>query len=136
MVAISTGETTKLANVHFSFAGITWLVISCVIGIGISWSGWNCRAKVSATKYTLLGVVCKFISVFINVFLWDKHASPQGLLMLFVCLVSSTAYKQAPMRQQSPPTKIAYEQIPTSEEAGCPDVEIGKACEEETFYLK
>merc|ERR1712019_41483 len=100
LVALSTGETNKLDKVQPSLAGVCWLIISCIIGIGISWSGWNCRAKVSATRYTLLGVVCKFISVLINVLLWDKHATPQGMLMLCVCLVSSAAYKQAPMREK------------------------------------
>jgi len=131
LVALSTGETTKMENVQISFAGIFWLAISCIIGVGISWSGWNCRAKVSATKYTLLGVICKFLSVLINVFLWDKHASPQGLLMLFICLISSAGYKQAPMREQTLPKKATYAQVPTVEDelrnAPHLDVEIGKA---------
>merc|ERR1712151_583395 len=114
VVAASTGETRKVETGQVSFAGFCWLVISCIIGVGISWSGWNCRAKVSATKYTLLGVVCKFLSVLINVFLWDKHASPQGLLMLFICLISSAAYKQAPVRDQTLPKKITYAQVPTT----------------------
>merc|ERR1711920_675525 len=80
-------------------SGLRWLLLSCVVGVGISWSGWNCRSKISATAYTLLGVICKFISVLINVLIWDKHATKAGLGWLAVCLVASSTYRQAPMRE-------------------------------------
>mmetsp|Transcript_21584 Transcript_21584/g.46946 ORF Transcript_21584/g.46946 Transcript_21584/m.46946 type:complete len:353 (+) Transcript_21584:635-1693(+) len=102
-LAATTNESTKLdkalhkLGAHLS-VGLAWLAVSCVIGVGISWSGWNCRSKISATAYTLVGVVCKFVSVVLNMLLWDKHATPMGLLMLTVCLISSALYEQAPMR--------------------------------------
>jgi len=101
ILALTTGESSKLANVEVNAVGITWVLLSCITGVGISWSGWNCRNKVSATRYTLLGVVCKFISVLINVTIWSKHASSSGMLMLSVCLVCSAAYKQAPLRSET-----------------------------------
>jgi GDP-mannose transporter len=103
LVALSTGEATRLADVELDEAGASWLIVSCVIGVGISWAGWNCRAKITATAYTLLGVVCKFISVFLNVLIWDKHATPTGLSMLMITMVCSTFYQQAPLRKEPQP---------------------------------
>ena len=34
----------------------------------------------------------------INVFIWDKHATPTGLCFLFGSLVCAYFYKQAPLR--------------------------------------
>jgi len=97
--AIAAGEASRFPTTKIDLQATCWLCVSCVIGIGISWSGWNCRSKVSATAYTLLGVVCKLVSVILNVLIWDKHASPSGMLWLLVCLVCSAAYRQAPPRK-------------------------------------
>merc|ERR1712087_151581 len=101
-VALVTNERAKLGQTSTEqiLSGSGWLVLSCAVGIGISWSGWNCRSKISATAYTLLGVVCKFISVLINVAIWDKHATPTGLAWLGVCLAASATYRQAPLRSE------------------------------------
>ena len=40
-----------------------WVGLSCVFGIAIGYTGWAARDMVSATTYTLVGVVNKLISV-------------------------------------------------------------------------
>lgn len=85
--------------------GIAIVVLTCVIGVGISWAGWNCREKISATAFTLLGVTCKFMTVILNVIIWDKHASAAGLTFLSICIGASAFYQQAPMRPVAPVTK-------------------------------
>jgi solute carrier family 35 len=62
------------------------------------YSGWLCRGMVSATTYTLVGVVNKFLTVLLNVIVWDKHSSPTGLIAVCVCLLAGMFYQQAPMR--------------------------------------
>ena len=42
----------------------------------------------------------------INVFIWDKHASPTGLAFLFGSLICAYFYKQAPLRETQ-----SYEQL-------------------------
>ena len=42
--------------------------------------------------------MCKVATVVINCLIWDKHASPEGLLALSICLAAGTMYQQAPMR--------------------------------------
>eukprot|EP00440_Ansanella_granifera_P036595 gb/GFBE01039702.1/.p1 GENE.gb/GFBE01039702.1/~~gb/GFBE01039702.1/.p1 ORF type:complete len:361 (+),score=65.44 gb/GFBE01039702.1/:1-1083(+) len=103
LLAIVSGEAARLQDVTFDASSVRALLLSCSAGIAISWAGWNCRSLTSATTYTLLGVVCKFFSVILNVMIWDKHASPVGISWLIVCLVASAAYRQAPLRKQCEP---------------------------------
>merc|ERR1712232_694905 len=100
LLALASGELKQQANDQISLTSDTLcvLALTCVAGIGISWAGWNCRSKLSATSYTLLGVSCKLVSVLLNVCIWDKHATTLGIFWLIVCLCSSTMYQQAPMR--------------------------------------
>ncbi len=54
---------------------------------------------VSATTYTLVGVVNKFLTVLLNTVLWDKHSSPFGIFAVCICLLAGTLYQQAPRRE-------------------------------------
>jgi len=75
------------------------VILGCLVGTGIGYSGWWCRDKVSATSFTLIGVLNKCITVFMNVLIWDQHASPFGIASLFLCLIGGSFYQQAPMRR-------------------------------------
>lgn len=55
---------------------------------------------VSATTFTLVGVVNKFITVLLNVIVWDKHSSPMGIFAVCVCLLAGTLYQQAARRDE------------------------------------
>ena len=72
--------------------------LSCVVGLAISFTGWHCRALVTATCYTVLGVANKMFTVLANMLIWDQHASRTGVLWLMVCLAGATTYQQAPLR--------------------------------------
>lgn len=116
LVGLASGELQQLPSLRPDARGVLALVLCCVAGVGISWSGWNCREKTAATTYTLLGVSCKLISVLLNMLIWDKHASPAGIAWLAVCLLSSSLYKQAPCR--SPKVEaVAESSPPTPQEA-------------------
>ncbi|EPS73135.1 hypothetical protein M569_01619, partial [Genlisea aurea] len=69
--------------------------LSCVFGLLISFFGFAARKAVSATAFTVTGVVNKFLTVVINVLLWDKHASPFGLLCLVLTLLGGVLYQQS-----------------------------------------
>eukprot|EP00440_Ansanella_granifera_P067221 gb/GFBE01072903.1/.p1 GENE.gb/GFBE01072903.1/~~gb/GFBE01072903.1/.p1 ORF type:complete len:357 (+),score=69.59 gb/GFBE01072903.1/:1-1071(+) len=100
VLVVASGEldtAQSVAETADTFGCVAFL-ISVILGIGIGWSGWNCRNEISATAYTLVGVCCKFISVLLNIVIWDKHASPAGICWLVVCLLAGTMYQQAPMR--------------------------------------
>ena len=78
--------------------GMSILIFSCVAGTLIGYTGWLCRGMVSATSYTLVGVVNKFLTVLLNVVVWDKHSTPLGITAVCICLGSGMFYEQAPMR--------------------------------------
>jgi GDP-mannose transporter len=69
--------------------------LSCVFGLLISFFGFVARKAVSATAFTVTGVVNKFLTVAINVTIWDKHASPAGLVCLLFTIVGGVLYQQS-----------------------------------------
>ena len=77
---------------------IMFLCPTSSVGNSNSYSGWNCRGMVSAATYSLVGVVNKFFTVLLNVFLWDKHSSTTGLFAVCICLAAGFFYQAAPMR--------------------------------------
>lgn len=85
---------------------ILLLGMSCIAGTGIGYASWWCRDQVSATTFTLIGVMNKCLTVLINLFIWDQHASISGILSLFVCLLGGMLYEQAPMRNNVTNTTI------------------------------
>lgn len=136
-VGAMVGEFAVLPTLHPDMHGLVWLAVSCAIGTGISCAGWSARSKVSATTFTLLGLVCKFCTIIINVFLWDKHATQTGLAMLTGCLISSTLYQQAPLRAEEQDASITDEPVPTcvvSPELANEDASVCSG-EKETFLI-
>lgn len=69
--------------------------LSCVFGLLISFFGFAARQAVSATAFTVTGVVNKFLTVAINVMIWDKHANAFGLVCLLLTLVGGILYQQS-----------------------------------------
>lgn len=78
---------------------VSLVLISCSIGVMMSVSSFHLRSLVSATYFTVIGTICKILSVLINYMMWEKHASPTGLLALAFCIGSASTYTQAPLRQ-------------------------------------
>ena len=64
----------------------------------MSYFAFLCRSAVSATSFTVIGNVCKILTVLINILIWDKHASALGIAFLLLCLAAAAAYQQAPKR--------------------------------------
>lgn len=107
MFAAAGGEFTRLNEAYlensiymFPKAGVALLFVGCIIGTGIGYSGWWCRGKISATSYTLVGVMNKCLTVLMNCLIWDQHAVPAGIACLLLCLVGGGFYRQAPMRKR------------------------------------
>ncbi|CAN4093744.1 unnamed protein product [Withania somnifera] len=86
----SNGRGTLFHPVAF-----TAVSLSCVFGLLISFFGFAARKAISATAFTVTGVVNKFLTVAINVVIWDKHASPFGLMCLLMTIVGGVLYQQS-----------------------------------------
>lgn len=95
-----TKEALDNPDVHPFTIGLWALIfLGCVGGTGIGYSAWWCRDKVSATTFTLVGVINKCLTILVNFFIWDQHAKPMGIAFLGLCLIGGTMYRQAPMRK-------------------------------------
>jgi len=91
-------ETFIMALLNLEPIGTFFLALSCLVGCGISYTGWWCRDVTSATTYTLIGVLNKLATVTVNLLIWDQHASWTGILALLICLIGGAFYQQAPSR--------------------------------------
>jgi len=85
-------------NARFPPGAVPLLLLGCAVGTGIGYSGWWCRSMVSATSFTLIGVMNKCLTILVNCLIWDQHANAKGIASLFLCLVGGSLYRQAPMR--------------------------------------
>ncbi|CAL1359358.1 unnamed protein product [Linum trigynum] len=79
----------------FRIDAFSAVALSCVFGVLISFFGFAARKAISATAFTVTGVVNKFLTVVINVMIWDKHATPFGLLCLLFTLCGGVLYQQS-----------------------------------------
>ena len=74
---------------------IVILVISCGIGLAISFAGFHARVLLSATSFTVLGVANKVISIFLSLMFFGGMADGikwESLAGLFICIGCGTAY--------------------------------------------
>ncbi|KAG7356231.1 triose-phosphate transporter family protein [Nitzschia inconspicua] len=85
-------------NARLPPMSIFLLIIGSLVGTGIGYSSWWCREMVSATSFTLIGVINKCLTILLNLLIWDQHAKPGGIFCLFVCIAGGMIYQQAPMR--------------------------------------
>ena len=71
------GPNTALGHnsVIFMIEGIIALVLSCVGGIGMSYFSFALRAAISATTFSVIGNICKVLTILVNSVMWDQHAS-------------------------------------------------------------
>ncbi|XP_057960202.1 GDP-fucose transporter 1-like isoform X2 [Malania oleifera] len=87
------------------FDAFVAVALSCVFGLLISFFGFAARKAISATAFTVTGVVNKFLTVAINVLIWDKHASPSGLVCLLFTILGGVLYQRSVTGGGSPPLK-------------------------------
>ncbi|XP_070671370.1 GDP-mannose transporter GONST3-like isoform X1 [Malus domestica] len=69
--------------------------LSCLFGLSISFFGFSCRRAISATGFTVLGIVNKLLTVVINLIIWDKHSTIVGTVGLLICMLGGVMYQQS-----------------------------------------
>ncbi|KAE8690424.1 GDP-mannose transporter GONST3 [Hibiscus syriacus] len=84
--------------------------LSCLFGLAISFFGFSCRRAISATGFTVLGIVNKLLTVVINLVIWDKHSTLVGTVGLLICMLGGVMY------QQSTSNKLKAVNIATEQE--------------------
>ena len=87
------GDVQRLGDIDWRAAAAP-LLISCFGSLTISYFGWRCRSVCTATRFTILGVTNKLLSVLLSaLLLHDRRLSPAGGLCLVGCLVFAALYR-------------------------------------------
>ncbi|XP_022927382.1 GDP-mannose transporter GONST3-like isoform X2 [Cucurbita moschata] len=96
-----------------SFAVVLPVGLSCLFGLSISFFGFSCRRAISATGFTVLGIVNKLLTVVINLVIWDKHSTFIGTMGLLICMSGGILYQQS---SSSKPKEVVRVQETVEEE--------------------
>lgn len=92
------GIVGSTGGVLFTPSASWWLFASCLVGLGISYSGWMLKAAVSATLFTLVGVVNKMATIALSALAFPGTLSPTGGLALTACILAGCLFRDAPMK--------------------------------------
>ncbi|WOL01454.1 hypothetical protein Cni_G10170 [Canna indica] len=82
----------------YSFSVVLPVALSCLFGLAISFFGFSCRRAISATGFTVLGIVNKLLTVVINLVIWDKHSTLIGTIGLLICMFGGVLYQQSTIK--------------------------------------
>jgi len=96
----ATGENNEMEDVFIGENAWLWVVASCVMGVGISYSGWRARSVITATTFTLVGVLNKMATIAFTVIVWPADASFASIASLVFCIMFGLLYQDAPKRKE------------------------------------
>lgn len=97
ILAVFNGDLAVLSN-PLPMSGLITLLLSCVAGMGMSYFSFALRAAISATSFSVIGNVCKILTIVVNLLIWDEHSDAVGTVALFACLFMGSFYREAPMK--------------------------------------
>ncbi|XP_064978698.1 GDP-mannose transporter GONST3-like [Musa acuminata AAA Group] len=89
----------------YSFSVVLPVALSCLFGLAISFFGFSCRRAISATGFTVLGIVNKLLTVVINLVIWDKHSTLIGTIGLLICMFGGVMYQQSTTKPKKAETE-------------------------------
>jgi GDP-mannose transporter len=94
LLGVTTGDLTPsaLRALTWSVPSLASLTVSSILGVAIAYAGFNCRNVLSATSFTLVGVMNKLVSVLLSMVIYQKASLP-GIVSILICILSGTAYK-------------------------------------------
>jgi hypothetical protein len=81
---------TELTSVTAFF-----LILTCVVGVGIGYASWELRSIVTATTFSLIGVLNKVGTICLAFLIWPEEGSFVSFAALMGCLISGTFYQGA-----------------------------------------
>jgi len=94
-VALFTGELTKAPSAFaaLSSIGFFWVGISCLVGLGISYTGVWAQSLISATSFLVLVNANKFFIIFIEAYLMGlKILTPRQILGATISIAGGIWY--------------------------------------------
>lgn len=87
----------------YTFEVILPVGLSCLFGLSISFFGFSCRKAISATGFTVLGIVNKLLTIVVNLVVWDKHSRVAGTVGLLICVFGGVLYQQSTTKPKAVP---------------------------------
>lgn len=101
VLLVATGDYASVENITFGLREHSLLLISCIVGVGISYSGWRLRSTVSAASFTLVGVLNKMVTTAVTAVIWPESFSMNASAALIVCIAFGFLYEGAGKRPQA-----------------------------------
>jgi len=97
ILALITEDFTSLMQPSLKSYPLLSVVVSCILGIGMAYTGWALRARVSSLTFTLVGVLCKIGSIAINAF-FLQHLAPRSMILIATGILASMFYEEPKLR--------------------------------------
>lgn len=85
------------------------LLTSWVLGTSISFFAFLTRKATSATSFTVIGNVCKFLTIIVNFVVWDNHATRIGVVFLIICIMAAYLYEPAKKLEDDQHKRLRHE---------------------------
>ena len=92
-------EESSVRAVDVGNRALIALGLSCIAGSVLSYTGMSLRTDLSATSFSILGIVCKMASTLLNEIFVAREANRVSLFLIVCIIISSAAFQQAPIRQ-------------------------------------
>jgi len=77
----------------FTIQTLLPLIASCILGLGMSYTSWALRTVLSALLFTVVGCVCKLLSLIINA-LFLAHMDVISMFLVFLGVVSTVFFEE------------------------------------------
>ena len=74
-IVLASGEVGVLQAQFWSLPAVAVLGLTCLGGLGMSYFSFALRAVISATSFSVIGNVCKVLTILVNLLIWDNHSS-------------------------------------------------------------
>lgn len=95
VLTILAHHETKILFAEFSSDSLSnaILLLTCVAGFAIGYTSWRVRSLVSATTFSLVGVLNKMGTICLAFLLWPNEGSYLSFVALVGCLGSGMLYE-------------------------------------------
>ena len=99
MFAALRKEQAVVAAANWASAAVSGpLLLSCAMGVAMSHASYLLRSCAAATTAAVVGIVCKLVSVALNIAVMDQHATGVQLAFVLLGIFAAAFYRQAPLR--------------------------------------
>lgn len=106
LLAIGVEDTDIMQAKNAPKSAYIAVLLTCVAGAVLSFTGMSLRKELSATLFTVLGIVCKMASMLLNELFVEPEKDSARLLCVGAVIVCSSFYKQAPLKSRASVTTV------------------------------